>query len=43
MKLMTVMIAALTPVGTAWAQGQHTQKGILHITSQCSNCRDLSS
>jgi hypothetical protein len=27
MKLMTVMIAALTLLGTTWAQGQHTQKG----------------
>jgi 4-carboxymuconolactone decarboxylase len=27
MKLMTVMIAALTLLGTTWAQGQHTQNG----------------
>jgi 4-carboxymuconolactone decarboxylase len=37
MKLMTVMIAALTLLGTTWAQGQHTQKGRRSESMQTTN------
>jgi len=37
MKLMTVMIAALTLLGTTWAQGQHTQKGRRSASMQTTN------
>lgn len=37
MKLMTVMIAALTLLGTTWAQGQHPQKGRRSESMQTTN------
>ena len=37
MRLMTVMIAALTLLGTTWAQGQHTQKGRRSKSMQTTN------
>jgi 4-carboxymuconolactone decarboxylase len=37
MKLMTVMIAALTLLGTTWAQGQHTQEGRRSASMQTTN------
>ena len=37
MKLMTVMIAALTLLGTTWAQGQHTQNGRRSESMQTTN------
>jgi 4-carboxymuconolactone decarboxylase len=37
MKQMTVMIAALTLLGTTWAQGQHTEKGRRSESMQTTN------
>jgi 4-carboxymuconolactone decarboxylase len=37
MKPMTVMIAALTLLGTTWAQGQHTQEGRRSVSMQTTN------